>query len=156
MEESVRFWKRVQVGTAKECWPWLGCVSGSGYGNFRESSGRYVGTHCKAFALTHGKLRNGFEVCHSCDNKVCCNPAHLFGGTRKDNMLDMLRKKRFSCVKISDQTAAEIFKRLKAGETQTAISRALGIHQTTVSRFHNGLIARFKSGPSPAQCSTSL
>lgn len=32
------------------------------------------------------------DACHSCDNPPCCNPDHLFIGTRRDNVVDALTK----------------------------------------------------------------
>lgn len=36
----------------------------------------------------------GLFVCHTCDNRLCINPDHLFLGTAKDNNMDMKSKNR--------------------------------------------------------------
>ena len=110
------FWANVDKKDIGECWNWLAGCSGNGYGSFR-FNGRAIGAHRIAWVIANGlPLEYGYEVCHSCDNKRCCNPAHLFNGTHKDNMSDMARKGRQSCRKLSADDIAEIRMKYKRGE----------------------------------------
>lgn len=64
-----------------------------GYGQTRYE-GKLWGTHRLAYVLTHGDIPKGLQVMHSCDNRSCCNPAHLSVGTNLDNVNDMIVKNR--------------------------------------------------------------
>ena len=88
------FWKRVDVKGGNECWPWLSYINDAGYGVTRTTRNKAVRASHIAYELTYGPLPDGMFVCHSCDNPVCCNPAHLFAGTHTDNMRDMDKKNR--------------------------------------------------------------
>ncbi len=84
---TAAFWAKVQKGTPDECWPWLGYVKPSGHG-LTQLDCMPIHAHRKAWILTKGQIRDGLCVNHRCDNKLCCNPAHLYLGTRADNMVD--------------------------------------------------------------------
>lgn len=70
-----RFWSKVDKKLEHECWPWLASIR-SGYGAFRVA-GRVYSGHRVSYVLTHGEPEPGLIIGHKCDNRVCCNPAHL-------------------------------------------------------------------------------
>lgn len=84
-------WHRVKKRGPNACWPWLGKLNNSGYGTF-SSGGLSRGAHVWAFALALGEPKNC--VLHRCDNRRCCNPAHLFEGSMSDNSRDAWKKGR--------------------------------------------------------------
>lgn len=90
-----RFWNKVdKSGGPNACWPWTGAKTSFGYGDFRVSRGLRLSTHRLAWELTHGVILPGLCVCHKCDRPSCCNPRHMFLGTRRDNTRDSIKKGR--------------------------------------------------------------
>lgn len=41
-----------------------------------------------------GDIEENKQICHSCDNRKCINPNHLWMGTFKENQLDKIKKNR--------------------------------------------------------------
>jgi hypothetical protein len=91
----VRFWSKVKIGQASECWGWTASKNRAGYGRIgcrKGVAGEYA--HRFSWALANGADPHGMEVMHSCDNPPCVNPRHLSLGTRRDNVNDCWSKGR--------------------------------------------------------------
>lgn len=94
---EVRFWKYVAKPENPDgCWLWTGASMPGGYGQIiRTWPNR---TRVKASRLSYrmhkGEIPKGHGVLHKCDNPPCVNPDHLFTGTQKDNVDDMIAKGR--------------------------------------------------------------
>lgn len=92
-KQLANFWAKIEKRSDAECWPWTGSRVTSGYGSFGINK-RLFASHRLSWFLAHGPIQEGLHCCHKCDNPECCNPSHLFLGTAKENMMDMLIKGR--------------------------------------------------------------
>jgi hypothetical protein len=86
------FLQKVDVGSSKNCWPWLGSLKECGHGSWAYQcyqNGTKIASR-EVFKLFNGDPEKLF-VCHSCGNARCCNPEHLYLGTAKDNQIDRVK-----------------------------------------------------------------
>ncbi len=132
------FWSRVdQSGGADACWPWLRGLTGGGYGH-TWYEGRQIAAHRAAMQYTLGRQLTPDEMaCHRCDNRPCCNPAHLFVGTAFDNNLDMTVKGRRRSRPpgfrhLTQEERLAVVEARRSGETAESVARRFGVHRETV------------------------
>lgn len=89
-----RLLDKVVVDEVTDCWIFTGGKNNIGYGMIRDEN-KMRTTHRVSYEEHNNTvIPQGLVVMHSCDNKCCCNPAHLSLGTMKDNMHDMIAKNR--------------------------------------------------------------
>lgn len=93
-----RFEKKIELIPFTTCWIWTGNIKDNGYGQLIVNKKMKL-AHRVSYELYKTTIPDKMEVCHSCDNRVCVNPSHLWLGTHRDNMKDMSLKGRTSGAK---------------------------------------------------------
>lgn len=97
--------ERVKVNEETGCWEWQGPTSGNGRGG---GYGRMcldnqtVAVHLVVFTHFNGYIPGKKQVDHNCENRICCNPAHLELVTHLENQRRKRRRElrdELRCVK---------------------------------------------------------
>lgn len=137
-----RFNDKYTPVTESGCWLWIGAVRGDdNYGAMRVN-GKTVGAHRVSYILHKGEIPKGAQVLHKCDVRYCVNPDHLFIGTQKDNIRDMLNKNRngdtsnkgesHPACKINEAIVKAI---RQSNSTQKELCVEYGLKQSQISRI---------------------
>ena len=140
-----RFWSKVDRQGPDECWMWTAGTRSS-YGAFRVQSKMYR-AHRVAWCLENDvdiqTLSPKTVIRHECDNRPCCNPAHLLSGSQQDNIQDMLNRERSSygedhyATNLSEEMVREIRRLCEEGLlSQKEIACLAGIGQSAGSLIH--------------------
>lgn len=146
------FWARVDR-RGDGCWEWQGAKTSSGYGNV-SWHGDTVQAHRVAYFLSFGgvALATQFRhegraktykrfVLHTCDNRVCCRPDHLFLGSMRTNLLDAYAKGRKAQPKSKHANAKLTAAQVRAirgdytknGTRQVDLAKQYGVSQRAIS-----------------------
>lgn len=133
-----RFWQYVSRGPGRNvCWLWNGTMKDGGYGTFKLRPNRSATAHRAAYILTYGEIGDSsIQVCHTCDNRRCVRPSHLFLGTALDNMRDCIAKGRYRGRprRLSASQRAEV-KRRRPMESLSMLSLAFGVSRAAIIKI---------------------
>ncbi len=141
-----RFNSCVIASRHSDCWTWIGSIGGNGRPRFSIKSIYFVAARI-AYEIEYGPFDKSQNVCHSCDNPLCVNPAHLWLGTQRDNLEDMTNKGRRAvgnkvsnpgeknpAAKLTSIQVSEIRERYSEGNvTQQTLAAKYGVSQRMIS-----------------------
>lgn len=116
---------RYVIDSSTGCWNWSASTISKGYGqcNVRYLKERFA--HRVSFRAFKGEIPAGTDVLHTCDNRLCVNPSHLFLGSKKDNAQDMKAKgrhlygERNTEAKLTEKQVLQIHRLYKSGKFST-------------------------------------
>jgi hypothetical protein len=124
-----------------ECVLWPGSKNAAGYGRVWYNN-HYFLTHRLAFEFANGPVPPGMFALHRCVNsRACCNPAHLYAGTPKENNADMakagtrVRGESHYAAKLNAEKVFEIRRRRAAGEPGWKLALEFDVPQSTISKI---------------------
>lgn len=140
-----RFWGKVNKDGSfceklgSRCWEWMGGKTKDGYGSIGDNW-KKIYTHRLVWELVNGPIPNKLCALHKCDNPGCCNPDHLFLGTKGDNIRDCIKKcRRGNCNrKMTPEQVIEIRELRKTGLSLRKIAVMFGIHNQQIYNIVSG------------------
>jgi len=150
MAVADRFWAKVRQGQPEACWEWQAATNAHGYGWFAVKTGHSTASHRVSAWLSNLMPSLDFEghVLHKCDNRKCCNPAHLFLGSNKDNVADRVAKGRSGAArqtgelngmaKLTDKEVGQIRGLYFSSRfSQSQLATQYGVRQPHISKVVN-------------------
>lgn len=139
-----RVLNRIEMLPESGCWIFMGVLS-EGYGAISLAHGLSPErVHRVVYKHFVGVIPIGFDVCHKCDIRSCCNPNHLFLGTRKQNMQDAVSKgrhahgKKFLHSKLSDEIVLWMRDSHAAGFSGSRLALEVDVSITTANKAISG------------------
>ena len=140
-----RFWDKVDIRGPDDCWRWKASKI-NGYGSFcaDTKNNKMIRAHRFLYQQIHGEISTRLLVCHTCDQRDCVNPKHLFVGTNRENMLDAKKKGRLAmgarhgCAKLTEEQVTFIRRQNYLHGLYQRLANRFNVHQSTIGRVYNG------------------
>jgi HNH endonuclease len=113
------------------CWEWTMSTK-NGYGQVN------IGGKIEYAHRVVSGARKGDTVCHTCDNKACVRPSHLYLGTPSANARDRLRRHRGHklTLEVANQIRDDFRPRKEIAEAYGITPAMVGYIQRKVSWFN--------------------
>jgi hypothetical protein len=108
------FYERIEK--TDSCWEFIGTKT-HGYGSFSAKRSGTKLAHQYSFIRHHGPIPEGHWVLHTCNNRSCCNPDHLYAGTPNQNAYDRLNRKRSPHQKLTPDVVVSMRREFDDGAT---------------------------------------
>lgn len=115
-----------------DCWEWAGSRNRAGYGVVRMTDSSFP-AHRVSYELFIGPIPEGWCVCHRCDNPPCCNPNHLFVGTKDDNNQDKVAKGRNAATLAAEDVTKIRNLYANGGVLQRELAQIYGVARSNIS-----------------------
>lgn len=132
-----RMVKRVEIDN-KGCWIFTGCKDRFGYGKVG-INGSFDRAHRISYRKKHGFIPEDACVLHKCDVPACCNPDHLFLGTRAENNRDKARK----CRDNRKLSKSDVLSIKKSEGTHQSIADSFGVSRSMITLILQGKERKF-------------
>ena len=91
------------------------------------------------YQIVNGNIPKGLFVLHTCDNRMCINPDHLYLGTFYQNMYDMVKRNRQNrgedrpSAKLTNKNVLTIRKLLLKGISCIEIRKLFNISRQSIT-----------------------
>lgn len=134
-------WEKIEVRNPDECWPWKGRIGRNKYGLIRNNGFPFIASRI-VFAASGGVFTEEKPLAlHKCDNRACCNPAHLYAGDDADNTADKIARNRIPkgangpARKLTADQVLEIRAAFARGENPFAVAAKFNISHSYAHRL---------------------
>lgn len=152
-EERAAFEEKVDralgFGPNGDCWIWRGAIGATGYPRHTIGGKHFQASHVALALAGSPRPSSDLLALHSCDHKLCVNPAHLRWGTDAENSEDHRQRGRRGRHWLPDEIVHEIH---QSSETNKNIADRLGLTPAAVcnirkGRAHRGIYEQYYPVP---------
>jgi len=120
------------------CWQWTALIRRKeSYPAFSINHWPYKANRV-SYSIYKGEVPINMDVLHTCDNRLCVNPDHLFLGTPKINQIDCVRKGRHPHQKLTIDAVRIIREAIEEGFMLKEIAGYFKVSPHHISSIKNG------------------